>query len=74
EMRGCGRTLRLSLSGMRVEANTRELNAPFIALEYGSASRRDPMTPVSYEQCERRSYFRVKELNPFYPGLDHVRT
>ncbi|KYQ52387.1 hypothetical protein ALC60_08493 [Trachymyrmex zeteki] len=73
-MRGCERTLRLSLSGMRAEANTRELNAPFIALEYRSASRRDPMTLVSLEQCERRSYFRIKELNPFYPGLDHVRT
>ncbi|KYQ47817.1 hypothetical protein ALC60_13147, partial [Trachymyrmex zeteki] len=72
EMRGYGRTLRLSLSGMHAEANTRESNVPF-ALEYGSASRRDPMTPVSFEQCERRSYFRVKELNPFYPGLDHVR-
>ena len=41
-----------------------ESNAPFLLLasEYGSTSRKDVMTPVSYERCDRRSEFRVKEI------------
>ncbi|KYQ59290.1 hypothetical protein ALC60_01691, partial [Trachymyrmex zeteki] len=41
----------------------------YLLLLWNMASRRDPMKPVSFEQCEHRSYFRIKELNPFYLDL-----
>jgi len=42
--------------------------------EYGSTSRKVAMTPVSYEWCDHRSEFRVKESNPFNLRMDHVKS
>jgi len=45
----------------------------FMALEQGSTSRRDAITPFS--RAVRSSVLiRVKEVNPYNSGLDHVRS
>ena len=66
-----GQTL---VSQVFTRKQTRRVERIFLLLasEYGSTSRKDTMTPVSYERCDRRSEFRVRE-NPFNSGIDHVR-
>ena len=60
----------MNLTGIRTEANTCEYASS--APEYGS--RRDAMIPVSRDSANVGPTFWVKELNPFDPGLDLVRS
>ena len=61
----CGRIVRLLSRRYPHRSKYRESNAPFLLLssEYRSTSRKDAMTPVSYEWCDRRSEFRVREIS-----------
>ncbi|KAG5328555.1 SCND3 protein, partial [Acromyrmex heyeri] len=71
EWRGYGRTVRLNFTGICAEANTCESYAPF---QFRNMSQRPK---ERYDTCSwtvRTSYFWVKELNPFDPGLDLVRS
>jgi len=58
-----GQTLVLLTAGKH-NSKYRESNAPFLfpASEYGSTFRKEAITPVSYERCNRRSEFRVREI------------
>ena len=62
--KGRGRKVRLLSRKYLPGSKHVESNAPFLLLasEYGSTSRKDAMTPVSYERCDRRSEFRVREI------------
>ncbi|EGI57567.1 hypothetical protein G5I_14422 [Acromyrmex echinatior] len=69
-----GRTVRLNLTDIRAEANICESYAPFKSWNVGQRPKGRYDT-CSTGQCEYVvPTFSVKELNPFDPGLDLVRS
>ncbi|EGI58038.1 hypothetical protein G5I_13895 [Acromyrmex echinatior] len=72
EWKGYEKTVRLNLTGIRAEMNTCESHALFRFRNVNQ--RRDAMTPVPRDDANVSPTFLVKELNPFDPGLDLVRS